>query len=774
MNSVLRNLSFTNRHKLWLAATALLVLLAGGLFADYWSALPEGIEPQFVGRSTCIECHQQEAKLFTGSHHDLAMDVATPVSVIGDFNNATLEHDGITSRMFRDGDRFMISTEGETGEIEDFEIKYVFGVDPLQQYMVEFDRPEDASDDEIGRLQVLRVSWDTRKKEWFYLRPPDVDDKLSPEDPLHWTGIAQRWQTMCAECHSTNLESNYHVASGKYHTTFSEIDVSCEACHGPGSLHVELARSKSIFWDRRYKYGLARLKGKDAEPQLQACAPCHSRRGVMNDQFHPGDKFTDHFNLELLHDSIYYHDGQIKDEVYVYGSFVQSRMYHKGIRCTDCHDPHSLKLKADGNKTCTSCHQHAAGKYDVPSHHHHQPGTPGAMCVNCHMPHTTYMEVDPRRDHSLRIPRPDLSLKIGTPNACSGCHVKDQLESLPKNTASQLNEYADWLTLAESDETVKAALMKANQYCDTACEQWYGADRRKDKHFAETFALFRDRPVGVPPTEDAIKAMTELALQPNDKVPAIARATALRELAMTGSSQIHIQARKILDNKSEHPMVRAAAAGVFSWVNTQDPERRLKTIQNALVPHLEDESRLVRIQVTRALLDAGIYADLRFADRKKVDKALEEVREELSNTSDRASAHMNWAMMCQTRGKMNEAIASYRAAIKTEPKMTGPRSNLSEVFETLAASDPKRAADYQQEAKKLRAEELPLLARDASLAPDIAQLQYRYGMALYLNGEPQKALQQVEKAIALEPSVQLYQVAKRSLEQHIESLENDQ
>ncbi len=190
--------------------------------------------------------------------------------------------------------------------------------------------------------------------------------------------------------------------SERYHTTFSEIDVSCEACHGPGSLHVELANSRSLFWDRNHGYGLAQLKGDDPEPQLQTCAPCHSRRGVLNADFRPGDHYTDHYALELLRPDTYHADGQIKDEVYVYGSFIQSKMYHKGIRCTDCHDPHSLQLKHPGNETCTSCHQHAAGKYDVPSHHHHTPGTPGAMCVNCHMPHTTYMAVDPRRDHSLR------------------------------------------------------------------------------------------------------------------------------------------------------------------------------------------------------------------------------------------------------------------------------------------------------------------------------------------------------------------------------------
>ena len=511
-----------------------MLLVAGGVLADYWSAKPQGIQPSFVGRSACIDCHQAEAEKFHGSHHDLAMDLATDETVLADFNDAEIEHDGIVSRMFRDGKRFMVHTEGPTGEMEDFEIKYVFGVTPLQQYMVEFDRSPDMRPDEIPRVQVLRISWDTKNKRWFYLRPPDVADKLEPDDPLHWTGIAQRWQTMCANCHSTNLKNNFDPATQQYHTTFSEIDVSCEACHGPGSLHIELANTKSIFWDRNYRYGLAELKGSDTEPQLQTCAPCHSRRGLLDESFHAGDLYTDHYNLETLGRETYHDDGQIKDEVYVYGSFIQSKMYHKGIRCTDCHDPHSLQLIHPGNETCTSCHQHAAGKYDVPSHHHHKPGTPGASCVNCHMPETTYMEVDPRRDHSLRIPRPDLSVKLGTPNACSRCHVADQLPKLAEDMREQYaeKEYADWLLAAEQgEESISDAIQATDQWCDEACETWYGEKRQKPYHFAEPLHAFRS---GQP---DSLEGLVDMIQRPLDSVPEIAKATALRELAESGRAE---------------------------------------------------------------------------------------------------------------------------------------------------------------------------------------------------------------------------------------------
>jgi tetratricopeptide (TPR) repeat protein len=740
--------------------TGVVVLTAAGLlFADYWSASPPEAraEATFVGRQACVNCHRDESEAFRGSHHDLAMDLATDETVRGDFNDLTFQHDGITSRFFRDGDRFMVNTEGPTGKLEDFQVKYVFGWEPLQQYMVEFDRPANLPEDQLARLQVLRLSWDTEQQEWFYLRPPDVDEKLDPDDPLHWTGIAQRWQTMCAECHSTNLKRNFDPQSGRYHTTFSEIDVSCESCHGPGSLHVELANSRSLFWDRHHGYGLARLKGDDAEPQLQTCAPCHSRRGVMNANFRPGDKFTDHYALESLNPDTYHVDGQIKDEVYVYGSFIQSKMYHKGIRCTDCHDPHSLKLKHSGNETCTSCHQHAAGKYDVPSHHHHNPGTAGAMCVDCHMPHTTYMAVDERRDHSLRVPRPDLSVQLGTPNACSSCHVRDQLKSLPADKQASLEtaEYAEWLQMADDDQAIAETIKTTDNWCDQACETWYGAERKQPPHFAQAIAAFRNG------DDDAVKEMLRLMTKPDEEAPAIAKATAIGELANAGIREALPIAKQWLANTAADPIVRAASVNVFM---SASPSATIR----ALMPRLADKSRLVRNEAARVLIASGAYQQLNDSERSRVDLALKEVKQSLMVASDRAGAHMGWAMLCEQRGRAAEAIAAYETAIKVEPLTTGARTNLASLLERVASQS--RGPDgplMMQRAAELRRAELPLLGRDAALAPDNADVQYRYGLALYLSGDQQAALKQLERAVELAPEVETFQTALDLLREKI-------
>ncbi len=731
-----------------LSVFGLLGLLSAGVLADYLTGLPADAEANYVGRQACLACHQTEFTAFEGSHHDKAMDLATEQTVLGDFNDATFEHDGIVSRMFRRDGKFFVHTEGPTGALEDFEVKYVFGVEPLQQYMVEFDRTAAVAEDEVARLQVLRISWDTSKKEWFYLRPPDVKDKLSPDDQLHWTGIAQRWQTMCAECHSTNLVRGFDTEDLTYHTTFSEIDVSCEACHGPASLHVELANRRSLFWDRRHGYGLAKLKGEDAEPQLQACAPCHSRRGLMSADYEAGDAFCDHFNLELLHEQTYFADGQIKDEDYVYGSFIQSRMYHKGIRCTDCHDPHSLELKHPGNATCTSCHQHAAGKYDTPSHHHHAVGTPGAACVNCHMPTRTYMEVDVRRDHSLRIPRPDLSVALGTPNACSACHVQDQLQKVAVEQRPELVDYAAWQQAAEAGDPQIASLMrKTDQWCDEACDKWYGEARRRDPHFAEAIVAYRRGKA------DGVERLLELAKQPNIETPAIARATALDELSLSGRPPMEAvsTAQQLLEDPQQDPKVRAAAIRLIGF----SPLDR-RAMKRVLLPLLQAETRLERHAAAQSLTQAGLYRELSASERHQLDSVLLDVRQALMATNDRAGAHLAWAALCEQRGMAAAAITAYETAIRVEPRRTGARPNLAALLEQIAQQDAGRASQESIQrrlarAAALRREELPLLERDAALLPESAPLQYRLGLAYYLDGQMERALERLEAAAKLSP-----------------------
>jgi tetratricopeptide (TPR) repeat protein len=744
----------TRRYR-WVAATvAASILLAGGMvFADWWSALPDDAAATYVGRSTCAECHAQQHALWQGSDHDLAMDRATDDTVLGDFNNASLEHFGITSRMFRRDGKFMVHTEGPDGRMADFEVKYVFGVRPLQQYMVEFDRPEGMPENEIARLQVLRLSWDTAAERWFYLSPPDVAEKLSPDDDLHWTGIAQRWNTMCAECHSTNLQKGFDPETQTYHTTFSEIDVSCETCHGPGSLHVKLARGRSLFWDRKRGYGLPDLKSKNSDVEISSCAPCHSRRRPLHPDYRPGEDYYDYFASELLNEGTYHADGQILDEVYVHGSFLQSKMYHKGIRCSDCHDPHSTRLKHSGNQVCTSCHTHSAGKYDTPAHHQHKPDSTGASCVNCHMPSSTYMMVDPRRDHSLRIPRPDLSVELGTPNACTGCHLRDN--PLGIGGHDKLVTYADWLNARRQGDTqVGEDLARLDQWAADATSRWYPNRPQADPHYALALDAGRRG------ADDAQQRL--MALARDLKYPAIARATAASQLGQFENHDSLKAARAAIGDP--HPLVRAAA---IQRLQTQPIDELL----DDLLPLLEDPVRLVRAEAARALARVP-DTEIRSADRDRLKAALDEYIAGLMLNNDRAGAHLMLGNVLEERGDVEGAVQAYRTAIRTEPRATGPRTNLAALWDRQAEQARTRAEQatqrqdtpmeakaraeaqqYSERAAELRRQELPLLARDAGLAPDSGAIQYRYGLALYLDGQPAEAEVALRRAAELEPEV---------------------
>ncbi len=355
----------------------------------------------YVGRQDCLPCHKQAADAWTGSDHDLAMDLALPETVLGDFNNSTFVSNGETTLFFRQDRKYMVRTEGPDGQATDFEVTHVFGFEPLQQYLVPFPG---------GRLQCLDIAWDTEEGRWFDLAAgPDPP----PGDWLHWTRGGQNWNGMCAECHSTDLRKGSDPATDSYNTTFSEIDVSCEACHGPGSRHVDWADIPPMARPDIVNFGLTvRTDGLESRELVSLCAPCHARRAEIGNYEHVQNSLLDTLAPSLLQEGLYHADGQILDEVYVYGSFLQSKMYSKGVRCSDCHDVHSLKPIKDGNELCLQCHE--AEAYDSKEHHFHKKiheGKPsdGALCVKCHMPETTYMVVDERADHSIRVPRPDLA-----------------------------------------------------------------------------------------------------------------------------------------------------------------------------------------------------------------------------------------------------------------------------------------------------------------------------------------------------------------------------
>ncbi|MFO1361555.1 MAG: multiheme c-type cytochrome [Burkholderiales bacterium] len=722
----------------WLAAGALLVLAALGYGAfrltertpqpPTASAPPPPVAAAYVGTAACAECHAQERAAWQGSQHDRAMQVASEKTVLGDFANARFTHAGVTSTFFRRDGKFFVNTDGAGDKPADFEIKYTFGVEPLQQYLVELPG---------GRLQALGLAWDTRPKaaggqRWFVLYP---DRKLKPGDPLHWTGIDQNWNYQCADCHSTNLRKGYDEKTGTFRTTWSDLDVGCEACHGPGSNHVAWARKTGE--GQRYESGkglavalderrgaawaidaasgnAARSKPRATSREIETCARCHARRGQFADDWRPGQPLADAFRAALIEPGLYHADGQQRDEVYTYGSFLQSRMHARGVTCSDCHDPHSGKLRAPGNAACAQCH--AAAKYDAPSHTHHAAGSRGAECAACHMPTTIYMVVDPRHDHGFRIPRPDRTVSLGVPNACNQCHAKE-----------------------------------TPQWAADAIAKWFPQPKPGFQTFAEGFHA-ADR--GAPGAPGALIRIAEDRAQ-----GAIVRASALQRLARYLGPATLQTVRNALNDPD--PMVRAAAVSALAGADAA-------TRAQLLARMLGDPVRLVRMDAARAL--AG-EAEARLApdDRKRFESALEEYVAAQRFNADRPEAQAALGNLFAARGRDAEAAAAYRKALELDPTFVQAALNLADLHRAVAREDeaertlraalaraPQSAPVHHALGlalvrQKRTHEALAELALAAKLAPDDPRFAYVYGVALYDTGKRAEAMKVLQAALARHP-----------------------
>ncbi|MDH3626766.1 MAG: tetratricopeptide repeat protein [Acidobacteriota bacterium] len=705
-----------------LCSLAIAITLVGCRTESPHSIKEQTVQPaEYVGRTSCVSCHKIEASLWEGSQHDLAMQTATNETVLGDFDRSTFEYAGVITTFFRENERFMVQTDGPDGQLQDFEITYTFGIDPLQQYLIEF--PD-------GRLQALNVCWDTRPvdeggQRWFHLYP---DDAVDHTDTHHWTGPLQNWNYMCSECHSTHVKKNFSADDDRYETTWSEIDVSCEACHGPGSNHnawasngmdesdtgmglvVTLADSDGGRWsfddgaDTAHRDPL-----RTSDVQLDTCARCHSRRTQLTDDYRHGRPFGDSHRLAALDEGLYHADGQILDEVYVYGSFLQSKMHASGVTCGDCHDPHTAKLRLEGDATCGVCHRQ--DKFDSPDHHFHEEGSAGASCVECHMRSRNYMVVDPRRDHSFRIPRPDLSMKIGTPNACTDCHV---------------GRDAAW--------------------ADAALDRWFGSDRDTATHYGEAIHAGRTW------QSDAGRQLT--AVIENLDTPAIVRATALNLVRAFPSPRLahSIEASIAHDD----PLVRREAAAAMESLDAS---------QRATMglPILDDPVRMVRIEAARVL--ALLARDDLTPDQLSIlDRGLEGYVAVQRFNADRSEGQLNLGWAASMKGQTAEAEQAYRTALRITPTFSPAAINLADLYRVLGRDAEgaalletalRRASDdghlhhalgLTRVRQKRYNEALELLERAVALSPDRPRYAYVFGVALHSMGDTSRALAVLKQA----------------------------
>ncbi|MBT8049828.1 MAG: tetratricopeptide repeat protein [Xanthomonadales bacterium] len=715
----------------WLALAAaafVVIALPAYWLIDRHEAEPDSNAnaPQFVGSVECKDCHLPEWDNWEGSHHDLAMDVANETTVRGDFDNSEFSHRGITSRFFRRDGGFFVYTNGPGGEMGEFEITHTFGWTPLQQYLVPFPG---------GRLQTLPIAWDTEEEKWFRV-PPDED--IAPDDWLYWTNAAQNWNGMCAQCHSTNLEKNYDPETDSYDTTWSDIDVGCEACHGPGSDHVTWAQMPDMARPAKENYELV-LKTSDIESVelVELCAPCHSRRASLDDLNHTETELMHSFLPALLDEGLYYADGQILDEVYVYGSFIQSKMYDRGVMCSDCHDPHSVERVLEGNLLCTQCHREA--QYDTYEHHFHkqegEEGEPirsangdvlwavgtGAQCETCHMPGRYYMGNDYRPDHSFRVPNPRLAAETGSPDACLRCHV---------------DEDAEW-------SQAKAI-------------EWYGPG--DTSHYGDV--LFRGR-------RSEPGAAADLAnMAFDDLYPVNVRATAV---VLLGRNYSHDVSRPALDlaRVDEEPLIRHAALQVLN-----DPDSR--SLARKLARALEDPVRGVRIEAASRLAGA-LSEQLDIPQKERLSIVLAEYEDAMRYSADFPFGRYNLGNLYSNLGQPERAIDAYENAIRIDNQFYPAKANLALLYNQRGENDRAEAllrevVESQPEMYDLAyslglllvemqraGEALPFLAQASEGLPGSSRIHYNLGLLYQQQGDIGRAEQKLIQALSLEPANLDYQ-----------------
>ncbi|MBN2484943.1 MAG: tetratricopeptide repeat protein [Bacteroidales bacterium] len=652
-----------------LAATILLVLtfpvyllrVAGSM------ANAEKVEAvYFTGRESCGECHKKEFDLWAGSHHDMAMDSATENSVLGNFNNFEFVCRGHTHRLYKKNGMFFVNTQGPDGNFSDFQVAYTFGYTPLQQYLVPFPG---------GRLQCLPLAWDSENNRWFHLADTMYGcNTVKPGDWLYWTGQAQNWNSMCADCHSTNIKKNFIPESNSYQTSWSEIDVSCEACHGPASAHIEWAALPEDARPGHVNAGLlVKTKELNNREQLNICVRCHSRRSVSGDFDHRHPELLEYMVPQLAIPPEYHIDGQINDEVFVYGSFVQSKMFENDVKCSDCHDVHSLKTKDNSNGLCLQCHR--PDIYNSPEHHFHQlpddggqvflsnrlkpdyvKGS-GSQCVNCHMAGKYYMGNDYRRDHSFRVPRPDLSVRLGTPNACNDCHTD-----------------------------------KSAAWAQTYIQKWYGIKIRG--HYGETFAMARKGDPG------ALPLLTLYA--ENELFPLMIRATAVHLLAGYSDSAAVAAIEKALDDPEA--LVRHSAVMGYRTSNALLYEKKMLPLLNDPVKAIRAEAAIRLSQVPGQVLGK--------ASAKALKAALEEYKNNNLYMADFPGGQFNLGILYDNTGKPGLAENAYRQSLRIDPGFAQAKVNLAML--------------YNRQKKNNEAEKLLLEV----LAENPAMVEINYSLAL--------------------------------------------
>jgi tetratricopeptide (TPR) repeat protein len=663
------------------------------------------VHAKYAGSESCKKCHAAAFEKWHGSNHGRAERLVTKDEDYKAFEpKQTLVHGKDTSEAFVDADGLAkILTQGLDKQRHAYPVVRVIGNNPLRQFLI----PAPG-----GRMQTCDVTLDPAKNEWF-----DVfgdEDERAPGDWGHWTGQGMNWNAMCAACHNTRLRKNYEPQTNSYHTTMAEMSVGCESCHGPMKDHVEWQEKPPL--DAKKDPTISKFS---RDQVMETCAACHARRAELTGDLIPGESFYDHFSLTVTDETDIYHpDGQVRDENYEFASFLSSRMHHAGVRCVDCHDPHSNKNIVKGNQLCMNCHTAPRADYptapviDPTAHSHHGADSTGNQCVSCHMPVTTYMQRHPRHDHSFSIPDPKLTKEFGVPNACNKCHT---------------DKDADWAIAAS--------------------RKFYG-----DKP---------DRP-------SRTRALTVANARRGDPAARgqLIKMLATEEIPAWQATACHLLERWVMDpavtqallGQLAHtsPLVREAAVRTLG----QQARANNTSVRGAVQPLLEDPVRSVRVAAAWALCDTLDLAS----------RAGRELVHMLDINADQPTGRMQLSQFAMLRGDNASAIRQMRKAIEWDPNSPPFHHDLAILLSTTGDSagavkalreairlDPENPEYHYKLALALSengttAETIAELEKTVKLDPGYARAWYNLGLARNGMGQPQEAIAALLQGEAADPN----------------------
>jgi Flp pilus assembly protein TadD len=594
---------------------------------------------QYVGSASCMECHEEFYQLWEPSHHGKALQPwSAELAAALPPQEEPIEAEG----------RFYVAEiTPQCGRIRDdqgtaYDIAYAIGGKNYYNFLALM---------ADGRLQVLPIFYDVQHAAWRNTTQSMLRHFAGAQQdtPISWRDPMLTFNAACFSCHVSQIESNYDPQTDTYATTWNEPGISCESCHGPASEHIRVCREASPG-NLPDDLKLIGWKELTVEQQNDACAVCHTKGAPITERFETGDRYWDHYDLTTFEHQDYYANGRDLGENYTLGSWLLSPCVRDGnLSCTHCHTS-SGRYRFQGeqaNHACLPCHEQ---RVENAAEHMHHPNGGATKCVDCHMAMHSFGGMN-QSDHSMRPPLPNLSIAVGSRNACTICHT-DQTDEWA------LEQVRSWHP--DFDEHTEPEMRRALLIKSLRDGQW--------ERLPEVLKYISD------PEQDPL-FVTSL----------------IRLLPPSGAPQQHAVLRE-LTNSAAHPLVRSATAAALDADN-------IPADRPALFQAVSDDFRLVRVRAAERLA-ALSRSDVPKEHREAFARAIEEMWSSNNLRLDHWSSHHNSANILMRQGKHAQAAARYDRAHQLRGDIAPPLVNAAMALATLGSLE-------EAETRLKRATELP-------------------------------------------------------------------